>query len=632
MNINAQPIDPSKDKELEAQIFRLEKQLKRLQYDASKRRYGLVWLDAPEAFEDDTENKLPILREVSEKAIVSEDEKPTHILIEGDNYHALTCLNYTHKQKLDVIYIDPPYNTGDDGFRYRDKRVMSKFPDGTFVPKDHPFRHSYWLSFMRKRLELAKNLLKDTGVIIIHMDENEFYNLGQLCKQIFGETNDLGIIIWDKKNPKGDAKGVSVMNEYILCFAKNKTAFLELPNTLKGKKANAEKIIKKARKLFTKIGKTVIPDDIKEVIKPFNFSYEILKDFEVEYDLELINKELKAWLSRQDFSGGEKAYKLIDENGDVYRGVSMAWPNKKKAPDEYFIPLKHPITDKDCPIPNRGWRNPPTTMKALLDKDLILFGKDENKQPERKYLLKENMLQNTPSIFAYAGSDDAMFDDMGLKFDNPKPVNVSKYILTSVHPNASIVLDFFAGSGTALQAILELNAEDDGQRQCILATNNENSICDEVTYPRIDKCINGYKTRKGATVKGLGHSLKYYKTDFVGKNNILCSTDEDKIELAHQAGDLLAIAENTLSKVSENDFYQLYENNEFYTAVYFREELNKFDEFVEMVEKLDYPATVYVFSWGDDEFDDSFEHIDGIKVKSIPLPILEIYKNIYNLG
>jgi len=132
--------------------------------------------------------------------------------------------------------------------------------------------------------------------------------------------------------------------------------------------------------------------------------------------------------------------------------------------------------------------------------------------------------------------------------------------------------------------------------------------------------------------EGLGGSLKYYKTAFIGNKNVINAEDKDKIELAHQAGDLLSIAENTLYKVKENNFWQLYENSERYTSVYFREELDEFEAFVAMVEKLEWPVTVYIFSWGDDEFETEFDHIEGVKVKTIPLPILEIYKSIYNLG
>ncbi|MBO4543122.1 MAG: site-specific DNA-methyltransferase, partial [Bacteroidales bacterium] len=152
-------------------------------------RYGLVWEDVPEAFEKEAENKIPILEEVKDKAIKNDDGKPTHILIEGDNYHALQCLNYTHRGKVDVIYIDPPYNTGSDGFTYKDKRFLDQFPNGTTIPKEHPLRHSTWLSFMSKRLELAKNLLSEKGVIFISIDDNEQANLKLLCDKVFGEDS-----------------------------------------------------------------------------------------------------------------------------------------------------------------------------------------------------------------------------------------------------------------------------------------------------------------------------------------------------------------------------------------------------------------------------------------------------------
>ncbi len=148
---------------LEEELIRIRKENVRLKHALKQQRYGLAWLDIPEAFEDDVENKLPVLREDPNFAIKNKDEKPTHILIQGDNYHALTCLNYTHKGKIDLIYIDPPYNTGSDGFKYKDRRVLNKFPDGTVVPRDHPLRHSYWLSFMKKRLELAQNLVNYSG-------------------------------------------------------------------------------------------------------------------------------------------------------------------------------------------------------------------------------------------------------------------------------------------------------------------------------------------------------------------------------------------------------------------------------------------------------------------------------------
>ncbi|MCX7190661.1 MAG: site-specific DNA-methyltransferase, partial [Methylotenera sp.] len=399
-----------------------------------KRRYGLVWDNerVPENVVTDCQISLPVLSEVASKEIISDHTSPTHILIEGDNYHALSVLNYTHKNKIDLIYIDPPYNTGEDDFKYNDK----------FVDKLDGFRHSKWLNFISKRLELAKNLLKETGIIIIHIDENEFINLGSLLQSnVFDENNNLGTIIWNKQNPKGDAKGISTMHEYLFCYAKNKESFLKLDNAITRKKPNAVKILNKARTLYSKIGRKLIPEEVKSVIKPFNYPKSVLVDFIVKYDLKLVNQEFQSWLKKQDFSAGEKAYKYIDQNGEVYRGVSMAWPNKELAPADYFIPLIHPATKKDCPVPARGWRNPPSTMKELLKKDLILFGIDENKQPERKYLLKENMNENTPSIYNYGSSDDDFFSNIGITFPYAKPVEVAKYLISSIHPKAKVILD-----------------------------------------------------------------------------------------------------------------------------------------------------------------------------------------------
>ena len=201
--------------ELEKQVLRLQTEIKK----NSETQYGLRWMDVPEAFEAEAENAIPTLEEVPDKAISNDDGKPTHILIEGDNFHALTCLNYTHKGTIDVIYIDPPYNTGSDGFVYKDKRVLDKFPDGTTVPTDHPLRHSYWLSFMHKRLELAKNLLSERGVIFISIDDNEQANLKLLCDQVFGEKNFVGTLIHQRAKGGGQAKHIVKGHDYILLYA-----------------------------------------------------------------------------------------------------------------------------------------------------------------------------------------------------------------------------------------------------------------------------------------------------------------------------------------------------------------------------------------------------------------------------
>ncbi|PKO99305.1 MAG: site-specific DNA-methyltransferase [Bacteroidetes bacterium HGW-Bacteroidetes-2] len=375
-----------------------------------------------------------------------------NIIIEGENLAVLKLLSNSYREQVKCIYIDPPYNTGKD-FVYSDKFNQDKkeywedtevtengFKIDTNTETDGRF-HSNWLNMMYSRLLIARQLLQENGIIAIHIDEHEEHHLRKLCEEVFGEENFLGIVVWDKLNPKGDARAISYQHESIVLFAKN-SEFLLSNTELRREKPNAQAILRKAEILFKKINKT---------------------------DLETVNEEFKEWIKCQEgFSGGEKAYSKIDENGKVYRGVSMAWPNKKKAPDEYLIPLIHPITKKECPIPERGWRNPPNTMKELLEKDLILFGEDERKQPERKYLLEENIFENIPSILEFAGSDDAFFKKLELEFDNPKPFKFCKDFLKPLISTEDIVLDFFAGSGTAGHAITELNQEDGGNRKYIL--------------------------------------------------------------------------------------------------------------------------------------------------------------------
>lgn len=369
-----------------------------------------------------------------------------NLYIEGDNLDVLKLLRETYLGRVKVIYIDPPYNTSSD-FIYNDdfsedaESFLSR--DGQFDelgnrlvknPDTNGRFHTDWLNMIYPRLRIARDLLSDDGVVIINMDEHEITNLQKLCIEVFGASNDLGTIIWDKRNPKGDAKGVSYQHEYIILFAKNKSAFLESCRMMRPKK-NAEMMLKKAEQFFRKVSST--------------------------YTLEQANSDFQAWITSQNgLSGGEAAYKYIDVNGDVFRTVSMAWPNNKKAPDDYCIPLIHPITGKPCPMPAKGWRNPSSTMRDLLAAGLIIFGKDETKQPERKYLLRENMFENIPSVLYYGGSDTDMLADLGIPFDTPKVVSVVKEHLQSFTGDGDIVMDFFSGSATTAHAVMQLNAED----------------------------------------------------------------------------------------------------------------------------------------------------------------------------
>lgn len=353
---------------------------------------------------------------VGKKASIVEANKPIHktlrpcpeesknwdttenLYIEGDNLEVLKLLQEAYLGKVKMIYIDPPYNTGND-FIYADDFMRSQEEENEQMgmydeDENHLFKntdtngrlHSDWCSMMYSRLMVARNLLADDGVILINMDENEITNLQNLCSEIFGLSNDLGTIVWDKRNPKGDAKGISYQHEYILVYAKSKVILTDKCKIQRPKK-NASKILKKAAQLYANISNN--------------------------YTLEDINSDFAAWMRMQnDFSGGEKAYNKIDSNGNVYRPVSMAWPNKKKAPNDYFVPLIHPITHKPCPVPERGWRNPSATMKKMQEQGLILFGKNESIIPNSKYLLKDNLYENIPSLLYYGGSDTELLSSL----------------------------------------------------------------------------------------------------------------------------------------------------------------------------------------------------------------------------
>ena len=474
----------------------------------SAKRYGLLWEEHEEFVDVQIAQKVPVFTEDKTKKIINDSEKPVHFLLEGDNLHSLYLLEKTHKGKIDLIVIDPPYNRGKDDFIY----------DDAIVDLEDEFRHSKWLSFMNKRLSQAKKLLSETGLIAINIDEHEVAPLIMLMEDIFGEQNNLGTIIWNKQNPKGDAHKISTMHEYIIIFAKNYEKIKEIDGFACRKKPNAKAMLTKAKQLYSQIGKKVLPADIRALAKVYEYPKEILEQMKVEYDLEMVNREFANWLKTQNFSAGEKAYKYIDDKGRVYRGVSMAWPNKKKAPDDYFIPLIHPVTGKECPIPTRGWRNPPRTMEKLMREGRILFGADETKQPERKYFLDENMTENTPSIYNNADSADSYMNKIGISFEYPKPVSEVKYLIQNLHPNPQIVLDFFAGSATTGHAVLEVNEEENRQMQYILCTNNQNGIAENVAYKRLQ-----------IESKNYGANLKYFKTDYIPRK----SEDESEELLEH---------------------------------------------------------------------------------------------------
>ncbi len=369
-----------------------------------------------------------------------------NLYIEGDNLEVLKLLQETYLGKIKMIYIDPPYNTGKD-FVYKDNfsQTTEEYlnnsgqydEEGNRLEKNLESNgrfHTDWLNMIYPRLKLARNLLTDDGIVMIHIDENEIIQLVSICREIFGMINEMGIIVWDKRNPKGSVKGVSYQHEYIVVFSKNYNEFSA--SDFIQKKENADRMISFVEKNTKK--EKGVNNRVRELYSE--------------------------WMTKNknSLTGGERAYKFIDSNGKIYREVSMAAPDKPET--RSFRPLIHPVTKKECPVPAKGWRYKDETMDELLINNEICFGIDETTQPNRKYYLDKNINETVSSVIYYGGSGEV--ED--LFFSNPKPIYIAKKILYSYTKKNDIVLDFFSGSATTADAVMQLNAEDGGNRKFIM--------------------------------------------------------------------------------------------------------------------------------------------------------------------
>lgn len=421
--------------------------------EGQRERYQFTWPGKREAKQEAYRRIDKCLRPCPEESV--DWDTTGNLYIEGDNLDALKLLRNTYAGKVKMIYIDPPYNTGHD-FIYDDGFSMTKTDyDGVSGdydeegcrlvanPESNGRFHSDWCSMMYPRLLLARDLLSEDGVIFISIDENEDSTLVGIAKEVFGQTNYLGSVVWDKRNPKGSVGGVSYQHESILVYSKTKDGFSRKP--FKKRKEHAAEILKAAQEFF--LGRNG--------------------------DSDIATKDLKQWMAAKgkDFSGGEKAYSNIDANGRVYRPVSMAAPDKPETRSHRAV--LHPINGKACPVPAKGWRFTDAKMDELLESNKIVFGPDENTQPQQKYYLDENLEEAFSSVIYFGGSGDAM----GLPFDNPKPLDIVKKIIDSRKDSESFVLDFFSGSATTAHAVMQLNAEDGGNRRFIMVQLPE--VCDE---------------------------------------------------------------------------------------------------------------------------------------------------------
>lgn len=383
------------------------------------------------------------------------DEKTNGVLINSENYQGLDSIREKYRNSIDFIHIDPPYNTSTSGFLYKNE-----------------FRHSSWSAMMENRIKIAETLLSANSCLQIHIDENEYENLYFLLKNT--SLINQGTIIWDKRNPVSGANRIATQHEYILTFSKGQVK-------LKKEKANGYLIMSKAKSLIKELG------------------------------LEKARVALKKWIQeQQDFSGGESAYNLIDDDGRVYQSVHMGAP-EQRTDKKFFVPLIHPVTKKPCPVPSSGWGGTPEFMQDCLKNNEIIFGEDEKTQPRRKYFLENNLIGEMSSLIYSGAKGKKQANEFGFNFPYNHPVELYETLTWAVlDEKDGTVLDFFAGSGTSGHAVINLNRKDKRNRKYILIEMG--NYFETVTKQRIIKVIysENWKNGKPQDNKGsLKHIVKY---------------------------------------------------------------------------------------------------------------------------
>ncbi|MFT6167689.1 MAG: adenine-specific DNA-methyltransferase [Vicingaceae bacterium] len=409
---------------------------------------GLYWENKVEEIEQSIQNNTLSLKEVKTRKVGKNG--PTHRIIEGENLGGLHLLE-KKKEKFDLIYIDPPYNTGNKDFKYTD----------TYFNTEDESRHSTWSSFIYKRLIKAKQLLSDNGVIFLAIDDAEQARLKLICDGIFGEQNFVANFIRKNKAGSGhDSKQVAAEFDYMLCYANN-------INTL----------------VFN-----------QETV-------DVESDSKYKFEDQFVNRRGKYYLRDLDYKGSYSKtldYEITAPNDTkMLSGGAFGKPNTWRWGKEKFNwGIKNDyIVFKETP---KGW-------KVYIKQYQFVDNKDEiriRKLPHRA-LINFNNSKGSNEL------KDILKQDI---FSYPKPTDLLKFVINLIPKKDIRILDFFAGSGTTLHAAMLQNKKDGGERSCTLITNNENKICEEVTYSRNKAVIEGYETRRGKKIDGLAQNqLQYFK-------------------------------------------------------------------------------------------------------------------------
>ena len=429
--------------------------LDEIENELNSKKYGLVWEKHEEQVDVMMQDNIPVFSEVHEREIKAKDENSYNFLLEGDNLHSLKLLEKTHAGKIDVIYIDPPYNTESKEFIYDDYRIG----------EDDAYRHSKWLSFMNERLRIAKRLLSDDGVIFISIDDNEIAQLKLLCDDSFDTKNFLGNITWIKKtkpiNSGNTRLQLQSAVEYVLVY-KNDSS-----------------------------------------VQNYSFKLRVKESRSYTYKTQYGNARLKDILD-SDLGRKNRDTMKFPILG-IFPPAGQRWKIGKQEAERLLLRHRIVVENKRIKVlvyPEDEDTNKYSPFWSHYSKDI---GTAESAKAEMKNII---------------GSSKQQFETVKPE----KLINDFLFHACGNNKNA-IILDFFAGSGTTAHAVLELNKEDGGNRKFILCTNNENNICEDVTYERIKRVIHGYsyvKEKKNGNelvnVEGIPANLKYFKTDFISKD------------------------------------------------------------------------------------------------------------------
>ena len=556
--------------------FSKEELLKMVEKMESRKKYGLIWDEekVKEQFEKDAVNALPVLKEVKGKEITDKNGGPINILIEGDNYHALSVLNFTHQGKIDVIYIDPPYNTGAKDWKY----------NNDFVDSNDGFRHSKWISFMNKRLKLARNLIKDDGTLICAIDDYELNTLGLLLDEIF-PGHDKSLIVVEHHPQGAGSITVSRTHEY---------AYVCTPKDIgiKGRTVNSG---------------------------------------ESRWPLKRSGQGENNWRKnrfRQFFAI------LVNTTSNTVVGVGPEIPRDQKKYPTGKTPEGHlRIYPIDKNGEERVWRYNRETMQRLIEAEAIEYTKNGALLVKKFGDIEAPIFSvwKGPRYNAGTNGSNLLSQIMGKvnAFPYPKSLYTVVDMLGMIVKDKkdAIVLDFFAGSGTTGHAVMELNKDDEGKRSFILCTNNENNICEEVTLERIKRVMKGYKNRSGDNVAGFGGSLKYFKTKFVKDAS---NKDDFKIRITKECNEMLCLREGIFDEIKKTDDYRIFQQGGQILAVYYSLDRKALSGLKKELNKIDGNKVFYCFTLdplGVDKSD--FIGWNNVSLEPIPQKILDVYKQIY---